>query len=113
MIPAISTPATSCTYGKLSAPSALMKFDCVAGLTMLYAVIARNEYANIISAAVASCSCRSTARRMRRRPREFMLEAWDRMPRPAARQAKGAGAGLGDGGAGTRCDRHPGRLLRH
>ncbi len=40
-------PATSRTYGRLSAPSSAMNFDRVSGLMVLYAVIARKEYENI------------------------------------------------------------------
>jgi hypothetical protein len=50
------TPAASCTYGRLSAPSALMNCERVIGLRMLYDVIARKEYANIITAVAASPS---------------------------------------------------------
>jgi hypothetical protein len=64
----MSSPAPSCTYGKLSAPSALMNCERVIGLRMLYAVMARKENANIITAVAASPSRRVTIRSIMRRP---------------------------------------------
>src|SRR6059058_883773 len=49
-------PAASRTYGRLSAPRSEMNFERVIGLMALYDVIARNEYANIISAVAVSPS---------------------------------------------------------
>ena len=59
-------PATSSTYGRLSAPSLAMNCDRVIGLMMLYAVIARKEYANIRKPVRASSFRTSTTGERRR-----------------------------------------------
>ena len=50
----MSIPATNSTYGRLSEPRVAMNCDRVSGFTMLYDVIARNEYANISTTGVVS-----------------------------------------------------------
>ena len=61
-----STPETTSTHGRLSAPSSWMNCALVSGLTMLYADIARKDWQNINSAAVASSRRTSTIGASRR-----------------------------------------------
>src|SRR5438093_3514250 len=67
MMKPIRIPATSCTHGRLSAPRSEMNFDRVIGLRMLYAVMARKEYANMNAAVVLSPSLNCTTGASRRR----------------------------------------------